>query len=1144
LEVRDVTVFSDDCEALLQHAFRLAGGTVGREAMWRALAALTETAWIRLLHCEVPPGARGDGVVRAQVCGVPVDEDTVLDLLLAEQLSDRYGDGRVNVPFIAIAINGRRSPDCRVEAMQDAASAYLGSALMGLDAASLADMDTDKSMAAPEVPGPRSPSGSAGSSKPPGDKGLALATWIWRGAWLAAVALGVLAVTSAPCWYRPIQDPAWPPRPPYDQPAVAKAILSSTDLSALLRVRVVGTEDGPPVTKLYTSSGSFASYAVRRTQVGAWHREWNTPDSRTVIDIQATDYRSHDLATGQSDCDPTKPIVVAGARRAGFEPSPPGAEVTCAEAVVGRTFASVRVLASSGAELPDAQRIVTLLAARQFAGLKVAPDLPDIVSRNSPTRDIINRLLYIGVLAVAVGLALPTLADRATRRRLTARLRRRKYGLQMADVSPIAVRDEWVSKTLGMARMSGYLAALRLAEATYLGFRGTLALTLAVFVAATVIERRVRRRPIRIAGATFRGPTLILAMVGLAATAVIAACGATLALMAVSIRAFGVNPLGQDYVLNQIAVLMGVGAVVVFTIALLPFTLVRRLAMRQLTKAAASDGRPSMLLLRSFTDDGRRLRSRRLDRASIVERLCIRRRERFEEVVAFNLARYGAVEGLGEPGQLLPPARGAVRRNFDHSVWQGGVRSLITDARFVCVILGRTESLMWEIRQIRAAGALDKTIFVLPPTGTLEQRRRLKALSHTLGVPWARFGRRDADGRIVAVVFPDGLEAPFLLTVDAPDDLGYDAALEAAVALLKPDVMVRPEVRALLQGQQRHARGTPPLDRDPTAVPEPPLKIFPPGKAPKLRKWYRGPFASFRLNTAARAVTGVLTAFVLLQDPKIYRQIDIANHTATSISQDADTGTVYAVLDYHYLVSVNLNDKTTRLITSSNDAISRLLIRDSVAYGSDDLHGSIVAFDLRTGRSLWRHSGLGSLAGLTITTSGLAALSPPTGAVYRLDPNTGRTIATRILSGLPWDLTSKDDHTLAVALNDRAQVVVLDASTLNTQAQHPTITDPSLLVPYRNDILVYSSLQHQVAPLAPAPGSLLRITLENQHALLDSNGGWLAITGLQRVTLFSARPTGIFVKRLALPLTSPTALCVTRDGQVIVGNNGSIDRLG
>ena len=53
-------------------------------------------------------------------------------------------------------------------------------------------------------------------------------------------------------------------------------------------------------------------------------------------------------------------------------------------------------------------------------------------------------------------------------------------------------------------------------------------------------------------------------------------------------------------------------------------------------------------MLRSFADDRRLLRARRFDRASIVERLCMRRFERFEEVTASALAVYGPVLALSQ----------------------------------------------------------------------------------------------------------------------------------------------------------------------------------------------------------------------------------------------------------------------------------------------------------------------------------------------------------------------------------------------------------------------------------------------------------------------------------------------------------------
>jgi hypothetical protein len=115
--------------------------------------------------------------------------------------------------------------------------------------------------------------------------------------------------------------------------------------------------------------------------------------------------------------------------------------------------------------------------------------------------------------------------------------------------------------------------------------------------------------------------------------------------------------------------------------------------------------------------------------------------------------------------------------------WADRIRDLITSARLICVTVGRSQSLLWEIGAIRAAGALDRAIFLLPPTGKIEQRRRLLVLAFALGIDYAPLDVTYPDRDVLAVVFPGGDSAsgaiPVVITGSAPDDVGYEAAIGA-----------------------------------------------------------------------------------------------------------------------------------------------------------------------------------------------------------------------------------------------------------------------------------------------------------------------------------------------------------------------------
>jgi hypothetical protein len=120
---------------------------------------------------------------------------------------------------------------------------------------------------------------------------------------------------------------------------------------------------------------------------------------------------------------------------------------------------------------------------------------------------------------------------------------------------------------------------------------------------------------------------------------------------------------------------------------------------------------------------------------------------------------------------------------------------------------------------------------------------------------------------------------------------------------------------------------------------------------------------------------------------------------------------------------------------------------------------------------------------------------------------------------------------------DSWDVLRLDPRTLAVQERLPVAAGPKDLLPYRGEVWVHDELGHRVVPLATPTGA--GFLLENQNAQVSGNGNWLAISGLDRVSSFSAAgkvtryPDGDDV----------TAVCVTRTGKVFVGTTGQITLL-
>ena len=130
------------------------------------------------------------------------------------------------------------------------------------------------------------------------------------------------------------------------------------------------------------------------------------------------------------------------------------------------------------------------------------------------------------------------------------------------------------------------------------------------------------------------------------------------------------------------------------------------------------DTRPPVILLRSFGDDvvG-------VDRGPTVNTplsFWDAKALTLEEVIERALWLAGPVIAIGRPGEKLPPA-GAAREYVPDGDWQARVGELIAECRYVSVVAGTSEGLLWECRMLSEARALAKVV-VLPP-----DRRQLEA---------------------------------------------------------------------------------------------------------------------------------------------------------------------------------------------------------------------------------------------------------------------------------------------------------------------------------------------------------------------------------------------------------------------------------
>ena len=78
-----------------------------------------------------------------------------------------------------------------------------------------------------------------------------------------------------------------------------------------------------------------------------------------------------------------------------------------------------------------------------------------------------------------------------------------------------------------------------------------------------------------------------------------------------------------------------------------------------------------------------------------------------------GMNRIGPVIAIGQPCEPLPKL-GAFRKYVPHADWQNEVKSLIPKCQFVCLVVGRSDGLLWEFGQIVRNGDWTKLVLLLP----------------------------------------------------------------------------------------------------------------------------------------------------------------------------------------------------------------------------------------------------------------------------------------------------------------------------------------------------------------------------------------------------------------------------------------------
>jgi hypothetical protein len=182
--------------------------------------------------------------------------------------------------------------------------------------------------------------------------------------------------------------------------------------------------------------------------------------------------------------------------------------------------------------------------------------------------------------------------------------------------------------------------------------------------------------------------------------------------------------------ITTLALLVGPGAGLL--VGLLGGSLARRLFRKARIVSAPTadelktrDARPPVVYLRSFADDDAIVRTHWSHRRSVIENWTLWH-DRFEEVVVRQLADYGPVIAIGEPGETVPDLGSA--RAYLSDGWQSTIDKWIDEASIIAVVVGRTEGLAWEVQTITEHHSLGKTVLLFPPSDDQELHDRWKTI--------------------------------------------------------------------------------------------------------------------------------------------------------------------------------------------------------------------------------------------------------------------------------------------------------------------------------------------------------------------------------------------------------------------------------
>jgi hypothetical protein len=140
------------------------------------------------------------------------------------------------------------------------------------------------------------------------------------------------------------------------------------------------------------------------------------------------------------------------------------------------------------------------------------------------------------------------------------------------------------------------------------------------------------------------------------------------------------------------------------------------------SEARMTDPRAPILILRAFGDDGLRPSGRDFEKMWARPATWFRTPS-FEELLADEFRNVGPPIIVGAPGERLPRL-GAARAYFVNNQWREAVGGLIEEAAIVIILIGDSESLLWELRTTVGRRSWNSVILVVP---SVSKKKKLDA---------------------------------------------------------------------------------------------------------------------------------------------------------------------------------------------------------------------------------------------------------------------------------------------------------------------------------------------------------------------------------------------------------------------------------